>query len=363
MEKAKEEILKICRVSCDELSNLIYSSDASMIKAKPAGVIHINDIDEISAVVRILYKNGVSFTPRCAGTNLSGGATNSKGGFIINLAQCRKIHQIDTQKQIAVVEPGVVNIHLQKELERFGFFYPPDPASQKVSTIGGNIGENAGGPRCIKYGVTLNNVHSLEIVLPDGTESFFSVDDYGPELINLFIGSEGTLGIIKKAYLKIFPIPSFSGVIYAEFHTLEDAMKSVEDIISSGIIPAAIEGLDRMTAELVLKKELDKKIEGMLIIEIDAYDKDEFLKQKQDIENIVNKRAVLIKFSDVKEEIEELFRIRKDAYPSLAKIANNILVEDGCVPRSVLSQAVKEIKEIISENGLKATLVFHAGDR
>ncbi len=364
LKKTVEEISNLLSygICLDELSRLIYSSDASMIKAKPAGVIHIKDINEISAVVKILHKNGIPFTARGAGTNLSGGATNSKGGFIINLAPCSKIHQIDTENEIAVVEPGVVNMDLQNELKKFDFFYPPDPASQKVSTIGGNIAENAGGPRCIKYGVTLNNVYAVEVVLPDGSECFFSVDDYGPELINLFIGSEGTLGIIKKAYLKILPLPKFSAAIYAEFKTLEDAMKCVEDIISAGIIPSAVEGLDRMTAELVLNKDMDKNIEGILIIEVDSHDKNDLLKQKDEVENIVKKNAVLVKFSDSKEEIEELFRIRKDAYPSLAKIANNIIVEDGCVPRSMLSQAVKEIKKIISDSAIKATLVFHAGD-
>ncbi|MCX7641125.1 MAG: FAD-binding oxidoreductase [Elusimicrobiales bacterium] len=362
--KAEEELKELFsdKVKTDELSKILYSYDASTIKAKPYGVMHVSNIEEISKIIKILHKYSVPFTPRCAGTNLSGGATNQKGGFIINLAGCDKIHQIDTSNNVAVVEPGVVNLKLQEELEKFGFFYPPDPASQKVSTIGGNIGENAGGPRCIKYGVTLNNVIKLEIVLPDGNEAYFSIDDDGPEIINLFIGSEGTLGIIKKAYLKIIPIPKFRGLVYAEFDSLENTMKTVEEIIKNGIIPSAMEAMDKITLDLTSKEELDEKVKGILIIEIDADSEEDFKIQIKKIEKILSIYSLKLKYADKKEEMEELFRIRKDAYPSLAKIANNILVEDGCVPRSNLTETVRDIQKLLKDKNLNATLVFHAGD-
>lgn len=349
-------------VTRDDLTSFVYSSDASMIRAKPCGVIHIKKITDISKVIEILFKYSIPFTPRCAGTNLTGGATNQKGGFIINLSPCNRIHQIDTEKKLAVVEPGVVNLHLQMELEKFGYFYPPDPASQKVSTIGGNIAENSGGPRCIKYGVTLNNIYAVEVVLPDGNEIYLSVDDSGPEILNIFAGSEGTLGIIKKAWLKILPKPIFKSAVYAEFASLEDTMKSVEEIISSGVIPSALEALDRVTALLTSKNSIDDRTEGILIIEIDNFDKEQLASERNNIEKIISRTALKIKYSDKEDEIEELFRIRKEAYPSLAKIANNIVVEDGCVPRSNLTKAVKEIQEILNKNSVQASLVFHAGD-
>lgn len=364
INKVKDEILKIISekdIETDNLAREMYCYDASMIKAKPIAVIHIKNIDDISKIVRILYENSISFTPRAAGTNLTGGATNQKGGLIINLAGCKKIHQIDTSKGIAKVEPGVVNIKLQEELEKFGLFYPPDPASQKVSTIGGNIAENSGGPRCLKYGVTLNNVYALDIVLPNGEEFHFSVDDKGPELINLFIGSEGTLGIIKTAYLRVIPKPNFATAIYCEFDSLETTMQAVEDIIKNGFIPSALEAVDRLTLELT-EGNVKKDIEGVLIIEIDAETNDELENQINGIETIIKKYTTKIKKATKKEEIEELFRIRKEAYPSLARIANNVLVEDGCVPLSNLTKAVKDIQRILVEEKLKATLVFHAGD-
>lgn len=360
----KDEIRKLIPeidFQTDNLYKELYSYDASMIKAKPSGVIHISDIENISKVLKVLYKYSIPFTPRGAGTNLTGGATNQKGGVVINLAGCQKIHQIDTLRGIAKVEPGVINLKLQHELEKFNFFYPPDPASQSVSTIGGNIAENSGGPRCLKYGVTLNNVHAIEVVLPNGEEIYLSVDDKGPELINLFIGSEGTLGIIKTAYLKIIPKPNFKTAIYCEFSSLEDTMQTVEEIIRNGFIPSALEAVDKLTLQLTTD-QINSSSEGALIIELDANTNEELQSQIEGVESIVKKYALKIKKSSKKDEIDELFRIRKEAYPSLARIANNVLVEDGCVPLSNLTKAVKEIQQVLVEENLKATLVFHAGD-
>ncbi len=366
-EKALNELVDILgpqNIFIDKPSRLLYSYDASMIRAIPCGVIHINDIEKISPVIKILHKYDVPYTPRLSGTNLSGGATNQKGGVVINLCGCNKIHQIDTVNRIAVVEAGVVNLKLQEELKKFGFFYPPDPASQNVSTIGGNIAENAGGPQCLKYGVTMNNVLKIDVVLPDGTEASFSVNDYGPQLINLFIGSEGTIGIIKKAYLKILPIPPFITTITAEFESIEDSMRSVIDIIKSGIIPKAMEVVDKLSVEAGRNiYEIGKEIEAFLIIDIESDSEDELKSELQKIKKILDLNfAKNIKHSDDNKERERLWKLRKDAYPSLARIANNILVEDGCVPRSKLIETVKNIKRIIMENNIKAGLVFHAGD-
>lgn len=359
------EIVGVENINIDELNRSLYSYDASMIRAKPCGVIHIKKASDIQPVLKILYNYSIPFTPRLAGTNLSGGATNQKGGFVINLTALNKIIQIDTINNIAVVEPGVVNIKLQEELEKFGYFYPPDPSSQKVSTIGGNIGENAGGPQCLKYGVTSNNVVKLDVVLPDGTEETYSIDDYGPEIMSLFIASEGTLGIVKKAYLKILPIPKYFLTIYSEFKSLDDAMNAVTNIIKHGIVPKSLEALDRLAIELTKTKdmEISADTQAVLITEIDSKNKKEIDTEKNEILRIFKLNSAFnIKFSDNKKESEQLWRLRKETYPSLAKIANNILVEDGCVPRSELVNTVKKIKKIIDDHGLKANLVFHAGD-
>jgi len=367
LEKAIFEISEIVGASdinTDEISNLLYSYDASMVRAKPSAVIHIKDIEKISPVVKILHKYSIPYTPRLSGTNLSGGATNQKGGVIINLSPSNRIRQIDTINQIAVVEPGVVNINLQNELKKFGFFFAPDPASQNVSTIGGNISENAGGPRCLKYGVTSNNILKLDVVLPDGNEATFALDDYGPQIMSLFCASEGTLGIIKKAYLKILPLPKFFLTIYSEFRSLEESMSAVADVIKKGIIPRALEVVDRISIEAAGKSnEINKETEALLIAEMDSNSSDEINKEMDSITKIFKlNNSLEIKYSDDPLVSEKLWKIRKDAYPSLAKIATNVLVEDGCVPRTKLVSTVKKIKEILNKNAVKAGLIFHAGD-
>ena len=367
LDKALLEISDIVgfnNISVDEAAKLLYSYDASMIRAKPSAVIHIKDIEHISPVVKILYNYSIPYTPRLAGTNLSGGATNQKGGVIINLSGCNRIRQIDTKKKIAVVEPGVVNIKLQEELKKFGYFFAPDPASQKVSTIGGNISENAGGPKCLKYGVTSNNVVRLDVVLPDGSEANFSVDDYGPQIMSLFCGSEGTLGIIKKAYLKILPLPKFFITIYAEFKSLEDSMLAVTEIIKKGIIPSALEVVDRTSIEAEGNiSEIKSQTEALLITEIDSENYENIQNEKDKIIKILSLNSALeIKYSDDNTISEKLWKIRKEAYPSLARIANNIVVEDGCVPRTKLVSTVAAIKKILKDNNLTAGIVFHAGD-
>jgi len=360
-----ENIVGKGNIRTDKLENTLYSYDASMSRAMPSGVIHFTDINQISSVVKILYKNEITFSPRAAGTNLSGGTINLKGGFILNLARLDKIHQIDTFNKIAVVEPGVVNLKLQEELAKFGFFYPPDPASQKVSTIGGNIAENAGGPQCLKYGVTSDNLIKIEVVLPDGTEEEFSINDKGFEIMSIFPQSEGTLGIIKKAWLRILPIPKFIKTISANFNSIDEAINCVTEIISYGIIPKSLEAIDRLSIEAAQKDvglKIPENVQAILIIEIDSEDENDIEKEKNKIIDILKNKAIEIKIAKDEKEKELLWKLRKEAYPALARISPNVLVEDGTVPRPKLPEVVREIKEILSSYKLKAGIVFHAGD-
>ncbi|MDP2864817.1 MAG: FAD-binding protein, partial [Elusimicrobiota bacterium] len=218
-------------VRTDEAEILMYSYDAGMARARPEVVITFNSTEQVAPVVKVLYGAGIPFLPRLAGTNLSGGTIPLKGGAILNLSRLKKIRQIDTQARLALVEPGVVNLELQNALEPFGFFYAPDPASQKVSTIGGNIGENAGGPLCLKYGVTSDNVEKLEVVTPEGEVKTWSYRDRGPDLMSVIVGSEGTLGIVTNAWLKILPLPAHIKTASAAFPSLESALEAVTRII------------------------------------------------------------------------------------------------------------------------------------
>ncbi|MCK4936481.1 MAG: FAD-binding protein, partial [Elusimicrobiales bacterium] len=365
----KKEIARITgkdNVRCDAVELMAYSYDAGLSKAAPEAVINFDNINQIAPVVKILYQARIPFLPRLAGTNLSGGTIPLKSGVILNLSQLNKIYQIDTTNNIAVVEPGVVNINLQKELDKFGYFYAPDPASQKVCTIGGNIGENAGGPQCLKYGVTSNNISKLLIITPEGDEITLSEKDAGPGLMSLFIGSEGTLGIAIKAWLKIIPKPKIIKTCTAAFLTIEDSIKAATKIIEAGVLPRALEAMDKTcvdASENIIKNPYPGESEAMLIIELDCDDENEINKNIKEIKNICdNCFSNFFRVADTKTESEALWAIRKGAYPAMARLAPNVLVEDGVVPRPKLPEALKKIKAIIKNYDLKASILFHAGD-
>ncbi|MBI4656124.1 MAG: FAD-binding protein [Elusimicrobia bacterium] len=361
-----QEIVGAENVFTENMERVLYSYDASMTKAMPEAVIKFGGIEQISPVVKILYKNKVPYVPRAAGTNLSGGCSALRGGAVLNLSALDRIYRIDTTNRYAVVECGVVNQKLQNELAKFGYFYAPDPASQKVSTIGGNIGENAGGPQCLKYGTTFNNVLKLEIVTPEGEEVILSVSDPGPDLAGLFVGSEGTFGIVKKAWLKILPLPKILETAIAYFADIESSIKTVTEIISAGLTPRALEAMDRLSLEAAAKNSgitYPQNAGAALVIELDGESESEISSQMKKIEKICAKNfCINFNFSSSAAEREKIWNIRKGAYPAMARLAPNVLVEDGVVPRPRLPAALKEIKEIISKHKLRAGFLFHAGD-
>ncbi len=350
----------------DEAEILMYSYDAGMARARPEAVINFTSTEQVAPVVKILYGAGIPFLPRLAGTNLSGGTIPLKGGAILNLARLKKIRQIDTGTRLALVEPGVVNLELQKALQPFGFFYAPDPASQKVSTIGGNIGENAGGPLCLKYGVTTDNVEKLEVVTPEGEVKTWSYRDQGPDLMSVIVGSEGTLGIVINAWLKILPLPARIKTASAAFPSLDSALEAVTRIISSGILPRALEAMDKVSMDAARRgKEntFPDGTEAVLIIELDGSDEAKIEKDLEAVRKIcADKACSAFKVAGDETERELLWAARKGAYPAMARLAPDVLVEDGVVPRPRLPEALRETRAIISKYKLTAGLLFHAGD-
>ncbi len=353
-------------VRTDEAEILMYSYDAGMARARPEAVINFTDASQVAPTVKALYAAGIPFLPRLAGTNLSGGTVPLKGGAILNLARLKKIHQIDTAAHVALVEPGLVNLDLQKALEPFGLFYAPDPASQKVSTIGGNIGENAGGPLCLKYGVTANNVEKLEVVTPEGEVKIWSHRDPGPDLMSLIIGSEGTLGIVTRAWLKLRPIPPHIKTAAVAFTSLDAAMKAVTRIIKEGIVPRALEAMDKVSLDASLEGKANPFPDGTaaaLIVELDGSDAGAVKKELETVERICAAESCAV-FRVASDEAERdlLWQARKGAYPAMARLAPDVLVEDGVVPRPRLPEALRETREILSKYKLTAGLLFHAGD-
>ena len=353
-------------VRTDEAEILMYSYDAGMARARPEAVIIFDSPAQVAPAVELLYKAGIPFVPRLAGTNLSGGTIPLKGGVILNLCRLNRIRQIDTAARLAVVEPGVVNLDLQKALAPFGYFYAPDPASQKVSTIGGNIGENAGGPLCLKYGVTSDNVEKLEVVTPEGKVRTWSYRDEGPDLMSLLTGSEGTLGIVTRAWLKILPLPRYIRTMSAAFPSLEAAMAAVTAIIADGIVPRALEAMDRLSLDAALSGKnnpFPPQTEAALIIELDGGDAVRLKRELSSVEAFcLSNGCVDFRLAADEAERELLWSARKGAYPALARLAPDVLVEDGVVPRPKLPEALRATRDILSQYKINAGLLFHAGD-
>ncbi len=365
VKKDMENIVGRGNVFCSEADIMAYSYDSGMDKARPEAVIKFDTAGQIAPAVRLLYEAGIPYIARVCGTNLSGGCIPLKGGAILNLAGLNRILQIDTAGCYAVVEPGVINIKLQNELSKIGYFYAPDPASHKVCSLGGNIGENAGGPRCLKYGVTSNHILEMDIVTAEGKTAHWSVNDGGPDLAGLFVGSEGTFGIAVKIWLKILPEPDCIHTALAAFADMEAAINAVAGIIRAGILPRTLEAMDKMTISAVeaqLHAGYPKNCEAVLLIESDGSKRE----AGQDIhiaEQICRENSCLSwQTATGTEEREKLWEGRRGAYASMARLAPNVLVEDGAVPRPRLSEALKRVREIAKTHDVRVGLLFHAGD-
>ena len=255
---------------------LLYGYDSSTAKGQPEAVVFPTSTEEVSRVLSLCAQYHLPFVPRGAGTNLSGGSVALRGGVVVELSRMNKVLEIDVANQRAVVQPGVVNLELQNQLAPYGFQFCPDPASQKASTIGGNVAENSGGPHCLKYGVTTNHVLGLTVVMPSGEVRRFGgrvPDTPGYDLVGLFVGSEGTFGIATEMMLKLRPLTETAQVVLALFNSLEAAGETVSQIIAAGIVATALEIMDRNTLRAVeasFPTGLRTDVEAMLLIEIDG---------------------------------------------------------------------------------------------
>jgi len=346
----------------------LYEYDASLDRGLPDAVVFPETTEETAAVVRLAHDAGVPFVARGSGTNLSGGSVLTSGGIVIELARMDRILGIDVDNLRAVVQPGVYNLDLQNALAPLGFFYAPDPASQKVATMGGNVGENSGGPHCLKYGVTTNHVLALEVVLPDGTvtrlgDGTFEQAPY--DLVGLFVGSEGTLGLATEITVRIMPLPEKVRTMLAVFDSIRDASTAVGQIFARGIVPATLEMMDNTVMKAVEESlacgyPLDAA--AVLIIEVDGVaasledQADHIMKILRDC----NVRDVRLAQSAA--ERDTLWAGRRGAFGAIARIAPNYLVLDGTVPRTKLPDMLDVVYEIGARYELPTGNVFHAGD-
>jgi len=346
----------------------LYSYDSSTARGRPEVVVLPSSTEQVAGVVKLCAERRIPFVARGAGTNLSGGSVPLHGGIVIVLSRMNQVLDVDVDNRRTVVQPGVVNLDLQKLLEPHRLQFCPDPASQKASTIGGNVAENAGGPHCLKYGVTTNHVLALTVVLPNGEVRKLGAavaDPPGYDLVGLFVGSEGTFGIATEMTLRLKPLPESVQVILALFESLEAAGEAVSRIIAAGIVASALEIMDRNTIEAVeasFPSGLPLDVEAVLVIELDglegALDRD--TERCAGICRELKARSVEI--GKTPAERERLWAGRKSAFGATARLSPAMLVNDATVPRTRIPEALRRIQEIEQRHRVRIAKVFHAGD-
>ncbi len=346
-----------------------YSYDATRMSFLPDLVVEPTTAAQVADVVRAAVEEGVPVVPRGAATCTTGGPLPVSGGIVLSLTLMNRILEMNPDSRLAVVEPGVVNGDLQAAAEPYGLFFPPDPSSFRVSTLGGNIAECAGGPRCLKYGVTKDFVQGLEVVLPDGR--LVDTGPYGylrwPEsaLIGLVVGSEGTLGIVTKAYLKLLPIPTARKSLVATMHRIEQVGEAVHEIFSAGLVPAKLEFIDGFAMRLVddfTKVGLDREAAALLLVEVDG-DREGVEEEVAQIESICHKVGVKrLQTAQSTQEEEALWRMRSMLSPTVSRAADIKINEDVVVPRGRLAEALRLIEELARRHRLRVVNYGHAGD-
>jgi glycolate oxidase subunit GlcD len=346
----------------------LYAYDSSLECHLPEVVVFPHSTEQVAAVVAAANRFAVPFTPRGAGTNLSGGSVPVRGGIVVALSRLNRLLQVDEVSRCAVVQPCMTNLALQEVLTPLGWVFHPDPASQKVSTIGGNVAENAGGPHCLKYGVTTNHVLGVTVVLPNGRIVALggaALDPPGYDLVGLINGSEGTLGIVTEIVVRISRPPEEVCTLLAVFDSMEAASEAVSAIIAAGIIPAALEIIDRVMIGAIqasMDAGYPEDAEAVLVVEVDGL-REAVAQEAQRCDAICRAQGAReVRSAQAERERERLWAGRRGAFGAAARLASEFLVNDGTVPRTRLPEVLRQTQEIAARYGLRVGNNFHAGD-
>jgi len=346
-----------------------YESDAlTSFSARPQAVVLVETQDEAIETVRLCHRLVVPFVARGSGTSLSGGSLPIPDGVVIALNRLNRIIKVDPDQRIAVVEAGVINIDVSRSASIHGLYYAPDPSSQLICTIGGNLAFNSGGAHCLKYGMTSNHVLGLKAVLPDGEvvwlggESLESVD---PDLVGLFVGSEGLFGIALEATLRLLPKPEAYRTMLAAYHSLEAAGQAVAMVVASGLLPGAIEIMDKLAiqaAEAAVKANYPLDAAGLLIVELEG--EAGIVDAEFDIllEVIQESGAYEVRSAEDEVDRQRIWKGRKSAFSAVGRLSPDYIVQDGVVPRGRLGEALSRIQDLSQNYNLRVANVFHAGD-
>jgi glycolate oxidase len=348
---------------------LVYESDGlTLFRALADFVVFPRSVDQVSAIVKLANREALPFVARGAGTGLSGGCLPAEGGLVISLMRMNRVLEVDYDNQLAVVEPGLVNLHLSWAVGPKGFYYAPDPSSQQACTVGGNIANNSGGPHTLKYGVTVNHVLGLEVVLPDGEVMWLggrTRETQGYDMAGLFVGSEGTFGIATKIVVRILKQPQAVKTVLAAFDSIEQASEAVSAVISRGLIPAAMEMIDQLTigaVEDAFSCGYPRDAAAVLLIELDGLRHGMEEQAERVIAACRDCGARDVRAARDEAERQLLWKGRKSAFGAYGHISPAYMVMDGVIPRTRLPEVLRRINEIVAAHGLRVGNVFHAGD-
>ena len=348
---------------------IAYESDAlTAYRCRPLAVVIPEDQEEVIATVRLCDRLRVPFVPRGSGTSLSGGSLPVEGGILIALNRLKRILRLDPQERIAIVEPGVVNLDVSKAASPYGLYFAPDPSSQPICTIGGNLAFNSGGAHCLKYGMTSNHILGIKAVLPDGEVVRLggeSVEGVGPDLVGLYVGSEGQFGIALEITLRLLPKPEVFKTVLAAYPSLEAAGNAVSQVVAAGLLPGALEIMDRLAieaAEAAVHANYPPDAAAVLIVELDGESNQVGQEFHRLMVVIENSGAQEIRIAQDDEDRQRIWKGRKSAFSAVGRLSPDFLVQDGVVPRGRLGSALADIEKYAAASGLRVANVFHAGD-
>ena len=367
--KYLKEIVSEEKVITDPEDKICYGYDSTRLEYLPDVIVKVKDSQQISSIFKLANEYKIPVTPRGAATGLSGGCLPVKGGILLVMVEMNKIWNVNPVDLLVEAEAGAVTVDIDKAANKFGLFYPPDPGSMKTSTIGGNIAENAGGLRGLKYGVTKDYVNAMEVILPTGeivnlgTKTVKSVTGYN--LVDLIVGSEGTLGVVSRATLRLLPNPPARSSLLALFASLTDAAKTVRDIVAEGVITSTLEIVDNVTINAIedyLHIGLERDIGAMLLIEVDGQ------QGSVDIESEVIRKvcrqnnAISCELATSEKDRDVLWSARRAALSSLARVKPSTILEDATVPRSRIVELVEAVNNIAKKYSIMIGTFGHAGD-